>query len=248
MEVTTPGMAQPEKRSTLSDSITGLQTEIIACSRCPRLVEWREQIAAEKVRRFAGDDYWGRPVPSFGDPRARLLVVGLAPAAHGGNRTGRIFTGDRSGDWLFRALYRAGFANQPASVHRGDGLKLQDCYVTAVIHCAPPANKPLREEIENCRPFLTREVALLDRLRVVVALGRLAFDATIGMIGLDGSAHESGKRARKPIFAHGCEAQLRRGATLIASFHPSQQNTFTGRLTEPMLDRVFERAREIVSG
>lgn len=248
MEVTTLAMVQAKKRSTSSDSITRLQSEVIACSRCPRLVEWREQVAAEKVRRFAGDDYWGRPVPSFGDPLARLLVVGLAPAAHGGNRTGRIFTGDRSGDWLYRALHRAGFANQPTSVHRRDGLKLRDCYVTAVIHCAPPANKPSREEIENCRPFLAREVAVLDRLRVVVALGRLAFDAAIGMIGLEQSDQENATRVRKPLFAHGCEAQLRGGATLIASFHPSQQNTFTGRLTEPMLDRIFDRAREILRG
>jgi uracil-DNA glycosylase family 4 len=224
-----------------------LQAEMIACSRCPRLVAWREQVAAEKVRRFAGDEYWGKPVPSFGDPCARLLVVGLAPAAHGGNRTGRIFTGDRSGDWLYRALHRAGFANQPTSVHRRDGLKLRDCYITAVIHCAPPANKPLREEIENCRPFLMREVALLSRLRVIVALGRLAFDATIGLIGLERPAPgNNAARVRKPNFAHGCEARLRGGATLIASFHPSQQNTFTGRLTEPMLNRVFARAREIV--
>ena len=240
-------MAQAKQRSTSSDSITRLQSEVIACSRCPRLVEWREQIAAEKVRRFAGDDYWGRPVPGFGDPLARLLVVGLAPAAHGGNRTGRIFTGDRSGDWLYRALHRAGFANQPTSVHRRDGLKLRDCYVTAVIHCAPPANKPSREEIGNCRPFLSREIALLDRVRVVVALGRLAFDETIRMIGLDQSA-QAATRVHKPVFAHGSEAQLSGGATLIASFHPSQQNTFTGRLTELMLDNVFGRAREILRG
>ncbi|MEK6302546.1 MAG: uracil-DNA glycosylase [Acidobacteriota bacterium] len=239
-------MAQPNQLSNSSDSIARLHGEMIACSRCPRLVEWREQVAAEKVRRFAAEDYWGKPVPSFGDPRARLLVVGLAPAAHGGNRTGRIFTGDRSGDWLYRALHRAGFANQPTSVHRGDGLELRDCYVTAVIHCAPPLNKPLREEIENCRPFLIRETELLTELRVVVALGRLAFDATIGLIGL--ASDEGSKRVRKPNFAHGSEAALRGGITLIASFHPSQQNTFTGRLTEPMLDRVFERAREIVKG
>ena len=242
-------MAQPKQLTNLSDSIALLQAEMIGCSRCPRLVEWRERVAGEKVRRFAGDDYWGKPVPSFGDPGARLLVVGLAPAAHGGNRTGRIFTGDRSGDWLYRALHRAGFANQPASVHRRDGLKLRDCYITAVIHCAPPANKPLREEIENCRPFLVREVELLNQLRVVVALGRLAFDAVIGLIGLAQLASEEGAtRLRKPNFAHGAEAALRGGITLVASFHPSQQNTFTGRLTEPMLDRVFERAREIVMG
>ena len=221
---------------------------MIACSRCPRLVEWREQVADEKVRRFAGEEYWGKPVPSFGDPRARLLVVGLAPAAHGGNRTGRIFTGDRSGDWLYRALHRAGFANQPTSVNRGDGLKLRDCYVTAVIHCAPPLNKPLGDEIANCRPFLIRETRLLTELRVVVALGRLAFDATIGLFGLATASEPRETRLRKPNFAHGAEAGLRDGITLIASFHPSQQNTFTGRLTEPMLDQVFERAREIVTG
>ena len=248
MEVTTnTDMPQTKQRSSSVDSLMRLQAEMIACLRCPRLVAWREQVAAEKIRRFAGDDYWGKPVPSFGDPRARLLVVGLAPAAHGGNRTGRIFTGDRSGDWLYRALHRAGFANQPTSVHRGDGLMLRDCYITAVIHCAPPANKPLREEIENCRPFLTREVELLKTLRVVVALGRLAFDAIIGLMGLEQPAPGiNSARVRKPKFAHGCEARLRGGATLIASFHPSQQNTFTGRLTEPMLDRVFDRAREIV--
>jgi uracil-DNA glycosylase family 4 len=239
-------MAEPKHLSDSSDSITRLQAEMIACSRCSRLVAWREQVAGEKVRRFAGDDYWGKPVPGFGDPDARLLVVGLAPAAHGGNRTGRIFTGDRSGDWLYRALHRAGFANQPTSVHRRDGLKLRDCYITAVIHCAPPANKPTRDEIENCRPFLIREAALLSRLRVVVALGRLAFDATIALMGLEEGS--SAARVRKPVFAHGGEAELRGGITLIASFHPSQQNTFTGRLTEPMLDQVFERAREIVTG
>jgi uracil-DNA glycosylase len=249
MEVTTStDMPETKQRSSSVDSLMRLQAEMIACSRCPRLVAWREQVAAEKIRRFAGDDYWGKPVPSFGDPHARLLVVGLAPAAHGGNRTGRIFTGDRSGDWLYRALHRAGFANQPTSVHRRDGLKLRDCYITAAIHCAPPANKPLREEIENCRPFLIREVELLKTLRVVVALGRLAFDATIGLIGLEQPQEPGAARVRKPDFAHGCEARLRGGATLIASFHPSQQNTFTGRLTEPMLDRVFDRAREIVRG
>ncbi|HEX8183811.1 MAG TPA: uracil-DNA glycosylase [Blastocatellia bacterium] len=220
--------------------IASIQDQIINCFRCPRLVEWREMVAREKVRRFAHEEYWGRPVPSLGDPLARLLVLGLAPAAHGGNRTGRVFTGDRSGDWLFRALHRAGFANQPTSTHRGDGLALRDCYITAVIHCAPPDNKPLPDEVANCRPYLLGELELLDSVRVVVALGKLAFDAAVASIGLE-------EAARKPKFAHGAECSLRNGITLIASFHPSQQNTFTGKLTEPMFDRIFTRANELIS-
>jgi uracil-DNA glycosylase family 4 len=192
------------------------------------------------VRRFADQDYWGKPVPSFGDPRARLLVLGLAPAAHGGNRTGRIFTGDRSGDWLFRALHKAGFANQPISVNRNDGLRLQDCYVTAAVRCAPPQNKPTPQENVNCRPYLLRELELLGRVRVIVALGRFAFDAAIGSIGLAEPA------SHRPEFKHVAEFRLIGDVTLIASFHPSQQNTFTGKLTEPMFDRVFTRARELV--
>lgn len=222
------------------ESMASLQARIITCSLCPRLVEWREKVAREKVRRFTDHEYWGRPVPSFGDPRARLLVIGLAPAAHGGNRTGRIFTGDRSGDWLFRALHKARFANQPASVNRDDGLRLRDCYVTAAVRCAPPQNKPLPKEIANCRPYLLRELELLKRVRVIVALGRLAFDAALNSVG----SPEGYKR--RPKFAHAAECELTRGITLLASFHPSQQNTFTGRLTEPMFDRVFSRAREIV--
>lgn len=221
--------------------LTSLQDQITRCRLCPRLVEWREQVAREKVRRFADQKYWGKPVPSFGDPRPRLLVVGLAPAAHGGNRTGRIFTGDRSGDWLFRALHKAGFANQPSSVSRDDGLRLKDCYVTAAVRCAPPLNKPLPQEIANCRPYLMRELRLLGRVRVIVALGRLAFDAVIASVGLD----ENGKA--RPKFGHGVETRLKQGVAMIASFHPSQQNTFTGKLTEPMFDRVFTRAREIIS-
>jgi uracil-DNA glycosylase family 4 len=221
-----------------------LQTEIISCSRCPRLVEWREQVAREKVRRFAGEEYWGRPVPSLGDSEARLLIIGLAPAAHGGNRTGRVFTGDRSGDWLYRAMYRAGFANQPTSTHRGDGLRLVDAYITAVIHCAPPANRPLAEEVANCRPYLLAELELLRDVRVIVALGRIAFDAAIANIGLAPAAEV--KRPARPAFKHGAEVALRGGSVLIASFHPSQQNTFTGKLTEPMLDAVFTRARELI--
>ena len=228
-----------------AEALNALQAEIINCARCPRLVEWRERVAREKVRRFAGEQYWGKPVPSLGDARAQLFIIGLAPAAHGGNRTGRIFTGDRSGDWLYRALYRAGFANQPTSVQRGDGLKLQDCYITAAVHCAPPDNKPLPDEISNCRPYLLREIELLKHLRVVVALGRLAFDAAISSFGLPTQDH-SARRIARPKFAHGAECQLRHGATLIASFHPSQQNTFTGRLTEPMFDHIFTRARDLL--
>jgi uracil-DNA glycosylase family 4 len=223
-----------------TESIASLQDRIITCGLCPRLVEWRENVAHEKVRRFADQEYWGRPVPSFGDPKARLLVIGLAPAAHGGNRTGRIFTGDRSGDWLFRALHKARFANQPASVNREDGLRLRDCYVTAAVRCAPPQNKPLPKENANCRCYLLRELELLKRVRVIVALGRLAFDAAMGSVGLGGGYK------RRPQFAHAAECSLARGIALIASFHPSQQNTFTGRLTEPMFDAVFSRAREII--
>lgn len=222
------------------DSIDALQDLITTCRLCPRLVEWRETVAREKVRRFADQEYWGKPVPSFGDPRARLLVLGLAPAAHGGNRTGRIFTGDRSGDWLFRALHKAGFANQPLSVDRHDGLRLRDCYVTAAVRCAPPDNKPLPQENANCRPYLLRELELLKRLRVIIALGRFAFDAAIDSVGL------LDPEPKRPQFKHAAELDLSGGVTLIASFHPSQQNTFTGKLTEPMFDRVFARAKKIL--
>ena len=221
-------------------SLAELQSRIITCELCPRLVEWRETVAREKVRRFADHEYWGKPVPSIGDPHARLLVLGLAPAAQGGNRTGRIFTGDRSGDWLFRALHKAGFANQPTSVHRNDGLRLKDCYVTAAVRCAPPANKPLPHETANCRPYLLEEIALLRDMRVIIALGRFAFDAAIASIGMPKES-----KAR-PKFKHAAEAKLANGVTLIASFHPSQQNTFTGKLTEPMFDRIFERAKNVI--
>jgi uracil-DNA glycosylase len=235
---------------TISTSVTralaSLQQQIIACELCPRLVEWRTAVAQEKVRRFEAQDYWGKPVPSFGDPQARMLILGLAPAAHGGNRTGRIFTGDRSGDWLFRALHRAGFANQPTSVSRNDGLKLTDCYITAVIHCAPPANKPSPDEVSNCRPYLLREIDLLRNVRVVVALGRVAFETAMLAIGLPET--KSTARVRRPQFGHGAEVELRTGVTLVASFHPSQQNTFTGKLTESMFDLIFDRARAIVEG
>jgi uracil-DNA glycosylase family 4 len=248
----TKGGANNRVEDSTADSIESIQEQIINCFRCPRLVEWRERIAREKVRRFSGEEYWGRPVPSLGDPRARLLILGLAPAAHGGNRTGRVFTGDRSGDWLFRALHRAGFANQPTSVHRGDGLALRDCYITAVIHCAPPDNKPLPEEIANCRPYLLAEFELLKTVQVIVALGKLAFDAAIAAIGLEqpdwkDSAGAKKRLMPKPKFTHLAECRLKGGITLLASFHPSQQNTFTGKLTEPMFDRVFARANELIN-
>ncbi len=232
-------MATKEKQKPFADSIAILQQEITECRRCPRLVEWREQIARDKVKRFQADDYWGRPVPSLGNAAARLLIIGLAPAAHGGNRTGRIFTGDRSGDWLYRALHRAGFANQPTSVNRDDGLQLMDCYITAMAHCAPPDNKPLPAEIDNCRPYLLQEIDYLKNLRVVVALGQLAFQAA-----LQSFPYET---AKKPKFAHGAEVDLSGGIRLIASYHPSQRNTFTGMLTEAMFDAIFTRAREIIT-
>jgi uracil-DNA glycosylase family 4 len=221
-------------------SLIGLNEEIVNCAACPRLVEWRERVAREKVRRFRDQDYWGKPVPSFGDPHARLLVMGLAPAAHGGNRTGRVFTGDRSGDWLYRSLYRAGFASQPESRDRSDGLVLRDCYITAVIHCAPPDNKPLPVEMRNCRGFLLREIAMLVRVKVAVALGGIAFKVALDALGARAGV-------RRPKFAHGVEHAIGGGITLIGSYHPSQQNTFTGRLTEPMLDRIFNRAAEIIA-
>jgi uracil-DNA glycosylase family 4 len=219
-----------------ADSLDRVTGDVVRCRACPRLVAWREAVATEKVARFRGEEYWGRPVPGFGDPAARLLVLGLAPAAHGGNRTGRVFTGDRSGDWLFAALWRAGYANQPTSTAPDDGLALTGAYVTAAVRCAPPANKPTPGERDRCRPYLEREGALLD-LAVVVALGRFAWDAAW-------SVFAAGVHPR-PAFGHLAEARLPAGRTLLGSYHPSQQNTFTGRLTEPMLDAVFARARRL---
>lgn len=223
-------------------ALTNLQKQIITCTQCPRLVVWREQMAREKVKRFAEDKYWGKPIPSFGDPQARLLIVGLAPAAHGGNRTGRMFTGDRSGDWLFRALHKAGFANQPTSMHRNDGLKLSDCYITATLRCAPPQNKPSPEEIANCRPYLLREIALLKNVRVILGLGKIGFDNALAALGEIFDLPLS----PKPKFAHGAEYSLNSRLTVLASFHPSQQNTFTGKLTEAMFDRIFRRVRQLL--
>ena len=224
-------MATPE---TLAD----LTAEIVQCRACPRLVEWRELVAREKRASYRGWEYWGRPVPGFGDPRARLVVLGLAPAAHGGNRTGRVFTGDRSGDWLYGAMYRAGFANQPTSVSKDDGLSLSGAWVCAAVRCAPPDNKPTPQERDTCAPYLQRELALLPDLRVIVCLGGFAYDVISKHLGL----------SKRPKFGHGVEVQLGDGRTIITSYHPSQQNTFTGRLTEPMFDAVFARAQELVDG
>jgi len=224
--------------------IERLNAEITACTKCPRLVAWREKVAREKVKRFEEEEYWGKPVPGFGDPNARLLIVGLAPAAHGANRTGRMFTGDRSGDWLYRSLHKFGFANQSTSLHRDDGLQLQDCYITAPLRCAPPQNKPTADEKRNCFPYLVREFQLLSEVRVIVALGKIGFDTSLKMLQENGVADFD----KKPVFSHAGETELNSELSLIASYHPSQQNTFTGKLTEPMFDSVFQRAREIING
>jgi uracil-DNA glycosylase len=222
-----------------ADSIEQLAAEIHDCRLCPRLVEWREASAAAPPRRFQGEEYWARPVAGFGDPDARLALVGLAPAAHGANRTGRMFTGDRSGDWLYAALHRAGYANQPDSTGCEDGLRLRDAYVTAVVRCAPPANKPVPAERDNCLPYLARELELLASCQTVVALGAFAWDGTLRALqGLG-----VGTPRPKPRFGHGAEAEVG-GRRLIGCYHPSQQNTFTGRLTEAMLDQVLARARK----
>lgn len=230
------------KNENVTHPLEILNREITACRRCPRLVQWREKTAREKTRRFAEWEYWGKPVPGFGDPQARLWVIGLAPAAHGGNRTGRIFTGDRSGDWLFRALHKAKFANQPHSISREDGLQLQDCYISAIVRCAPPGNKPTAAEIENCRPFLEQEFALLTRLKVILCLGQLSFTHTLKALERKGL----GPFKPRPRYAHGLEIQLRKGLYLFTSYHPSQQNTFTGVLTEEMFDGVFRRIRKLL--
>jgi uracil-DNA glycosylase family 4 len=216
------------------------QSEIVDCRRCERLTLYRERVAQEKVRRFRDQEYWGRPVPSLGSANARLFVVGLAPAAHGGNRTGRVFTGDRSGDWLYRALHRFGFANQPHSTDRNDGLRLIDCYITAAVHCAPPDNKPLPEEFENCRPYFLEELQRLTKVRVVVPLGLIGFKTYFGARKALGLKNPS----PLPLFSHGGEAVLEDGVVVVSSYHPSQQNTQTGKLTEAMFDDVFRKAKK----
>lgn len=227
-----------------ADSLTRVARDVAACERCPRLRAWCTEVAQVKVRRFAEWDYWGRPVPGFGDPRARLLIVGLAPAAHGANRTGRMFTGDRSGDFLFAALHRAGFANQPTSVSRDDGLALRDCYVAALARCAPPQNKPQPEEIAACRGFLRRELALLPELRAVLALGKIALDGWLALLREDGRL----PARRGYTFGHGAAYDLGGGLRLFASYHPSQQNTFTGRLTPRGFDSVLRAVRRHLDG
>lgn len=221
--------------------IQSLSDAIIQCRQCPRLVAWRETVAEVKVKRHTDELYWGRPVPSFGDPKARLLLIGLAPAAHGGNRTGRMFTGDRSGDWLYRALHKAGFANQAESKALSDGLHLNDCYITATAHCAPPDNKLLPAETATCRPYLENELALLKNVQVVIALGKIGWDAI-----LREPAFAWPKGTLKPKFGHGHMAELASGVILMGSYHPSQQNTFTGKLTEPMFDRIFDTAKRLL--
>jgi uracil-DNA glycosylase family 4 len=235
------GVRVPRNKPGHPDNLKRLNAEVVVCRACPRLVRWREKSARDKVKRFAGQEYWGKPLVGFGDSRARLLLMGLAPAAHGGNRTGRMFTGDESGNFLFRALHRAGYANKPESTGREDGTTLNDCYMTATCRCAPPLNKLLPIEISRCRPFLHRELVLLPNVRVVIGLGRIGFDAAVA------AYHELGRITfpKKPQFGH-CAIHRFEDITIMGSYHPSQQNTFTGRLTPGMLDRVFRTARSII--
>jgi uracil-DNA glycosylase family 4 len=228
-------MRHDETVTTADDGLAVLNAEIVSCARCPRLVAWREQVAVEKRAAYRDEEYWGRPVPGFGDPAATVLILGLAPAAHGGNRTGRVFTGDNSGDWLYGALHRAGFANQPSSTHRGDGLRITGAYVSAAVRCAPPENKPLPGERAACQPFVERELELLTGLRVIVPLGAFAYESACRLTGV----------RPRPKFGHGVEVAAPGGLTIVCSYHPSQHNTFTGRLTAAMFDAVFRRAREL---
>jgi uracil-DNA glycosylase family 4 len=229
---------------TAASALAALEREVVECRRCPRLVAWREEVARERRASFADEEYWGRPVPGFGDPDARVLVFGLAPAAHGGNRTGRVFTGDRSGDWLFGAMYRAGLANQPTSTHRDDGLRLIDAWIAAAVRCAPPANRPTPAERDTCLPWTVRELELLPRIRLIVCLGGFAWDAALR---LRAAAGLDNPRPR-PRFGHDVLFDPGDGLPLLGCFHPSQQNTFTGKLTEGMMEAVFARARALVAG
>jgi uracil-DNA glycosylase len=224
------------------ESIEALSRRVVRCGKCPRLVAWRREAATNPPRRYRGTSYWAKPIPGFGDPRAELLIVGLAPAAHGGNRTGRIFTGDRSGDWLYGTLHAFGFSNRSESVARDDGLELAGCYVTAAVRCAPPANKPAREEFDSCRPYLVKELELLKNLRAVIALGKIAFDSF-----LKAYVEAGGTVPRpRPEFRHGGYYRLSDRVNLLASYHPSQQNTFTGKLTRRMFRGVFKTATELL--
>jgi uracil-DNA glycosylase family 4 len=224
-----------------AERLANIELEVVSCRRCPRLVAWRELVAREKRASFAAETYWGRPIPGFGDPAARLLVFGLAPAAHGANRTGRVFTGDRSGDFLFAALHRTGFANQPTSVRAGDGLELHDAWITAAVRCAPPHNKPTPRERDTCLPYAGRELGELEDVRVILCLGAFAWDAALRLLAARGVA-----LARpRPRFGHGAEVALPDAPLLLGCFHPSQQNTFTGKLTAAMVDEVLLRAREL---
>ena len=226
----------------VASRLSVLEREVIKCQLCPRLVEWRRRVAAEKRASFRDEEYWGKAVPGFGDPAARLLIIGLAPAAHGANRTGRMFTGDRSGDWLYRALYRAGFATQPEAEGREDGLELKDAWVTATVRCAPPGNKPTTQERETCRPYLESELDLFDSARVIVTLGGFAFASLLRIQRARGASIDR----PMPKFRHGVEVEID-GKVLLASYHPSQQNTFTGTLTEPMFDAIWARAAELIT-
>ena len=221
-----------------------LAAQVSSCRRCPRLVAWREQVAREPRAAFAAQDYWARPLPGFGDPRARAVILGLAPAAHGGNRTGRIFTGDRSGDFLFAALARCGFANQPTSSHRNDGLRVSDVWITAAVRCAPPANRPTTAEREACLPWSVRELQLLGNAGVILCLGAFAWDAAMRLIAVLGGDGQTPAPRPRPRFAHGAEA-IAGPYVLLGSYHPSQQNTFTGRLTGEMMDAILMRLREL---
>jgi uracil-DNA glycosylase len=223
------------------NKLVALQAEIVECRACPRLVAWREEVARVKVRRFREWTYWGRPVPGFGDPRASMLIVGLAPAANGANRTGRMFTGDRSGDFLYAALHRAGYANQPTSERKDDGLKLNGAFISAPVRCAPPANKPLPSELLNCSVWFDRELALLKNIRVVLALGAIGWNATL----LHFARRNVALRSPRPKFGHGAEAVIEPGLTLLGCYHVSQQNTNTGKLTPKMIDAVLARAKEL---